>query len=554
MSAKTKPLEIDRAALVALMARVEHAITHELALSVDDMKLLLSAISTLATLQTNIDQKDVTLNQLRKLLGMIQSSESKRSANGSSKNRKNKNIAKPRKPKKDKPEPKVEHHLMQDQHKGDACPECSCGKLYKFDPAQLLRITGQAPYEATQHISERLRCNACLHVYTAPLPESVLEDGDANQKYGYSARSLMVIDKFYTGTPYYHQSNLADMFGYAISASTIFDQCEHVCNDVMPVYFTMQSMASNSDSFLIDDTHHRILDQKPQMLEVIAKPEAHTKEDNQENKESQKSTLRKGVFCSGLIAQCLDDHDIILFETSLGHAGEHLHSLLKKRDHTLTKPLLMCDALSRNTVTHYDLELSYCNAHARRKFYDVEHLQPTEIEWLLHEYAGIWTNEHTIQEKNMSDAERLEYHRKNSLPLMQNIQQWAQNHKDRDDFEEHSAFGKAINYFLKHYTELSKFCSIKGALIDNNRMEEKLKMVIRGRKTAHFYKTAVGASVANVLISIMATCDQARVNVYDYLIALQRHRALVKENPSQWMPWNFQATIENIPKKFKPDK
>ena len=157
----------------------------------------------------------------------------------------------------------------------------------------MLRITGKAPYEATQHITERLRCNSCLHVYTAPLPESVLEDGDANQKYGYSARSLMVIDKFYTGTPYYHQSNLADIFGYSISASTIFDQCEHVCNDVMPVYYTMQNLAADAMNFLIDDTHHRILDQKPQMLEVIAKPDAHTNEDS---KKSQKTSLRKGVF------------------------------------------------------------------------------------------------------------------------------------------------------------------------------------------------------------------------------------------------------------------
>ena len=100
--------------------------------------------------------------------------------------------------------------------------------MYKHEPGQLLRITGHAPYEAVRHVSEQLRCNCCQQVYKAPLPTEVLADGTANQQYGYSARALMAIHKFYSGIPYYHQGNLADTFGYAISASTIFDQCEAV--------------------------------------------------------------------------------------------------------------------------------------------------------------------------------------------------------------------------------------------------------------------------------------------------------------------------------------
>lgn len=85
-----------------------------------------------------------------------------------------------------------------------------------------------------QHITEQLRCNGCQELHTAPLPDEVLADGHANQQYGYSARSLMAIHKFYSGLPYYHQGNLANIFGYAVSASTVFDQCEHVADAVMP--------------------------------------------------------------------------------------------------------------------------------------------------------------------------------------------------------------------------------------------------------------------------------------------------------------------------------
>ncbi|GAG93664.1 unnamed protein product, partial [marine sediment metagenome] len=45
--------------------------------------------------------------------------------------------------------------------------------------------------------------------------------------------------------------------------------------------------------------------------------------------------------------------------------------------------------------------------------------------------------------------------------------------------------GKAIGYLLRHYDRLTLFCREVGALIDNNRMEETLKLIIRNRKTSH---------------------------------------------------------------------
>lgn len=80
-------------------------------------------------------------------------------------------------------------------------------------------------------------------------------------------------------------------------------------------------------------------------------------------------------------------------------------------------------------------------------------------------------------------------------------------------------------------------------------MEEKLKIIIRGRKTAHFYKTANGADVANVLTSLIATAYGEDENVYEYFLALQKHTEHVKENPSSWMPWNYRRTFNVIKSK-----
>ncbi len=68
--------------------------------------------------------------------------------------------------------------------------------------------------------------NSILRSNNVSLPG--LADGSSNQKYGYSARSLMGISKYYAGSPFYRQGSLQDLLGVSISASSIFDQTENL--------------------------------------------------------------------------------------------------------------------------------------------------------------------------------------------------------------------------------------------------------------------------------------------------------------------------------------
>ena len=535
--------EIDIEALDLLVDRVQYAIDNDLSLSVEDMRLLLQAISTLCLLQHRLEDKDVTLHKLRKLLGMVQSSETRRSrkkkASGKKTGKHNKH-SKDNGSNRNKASVTVEHHKAVDYEKGQCCPDCKIGKLYKYEPGQLLRITGHAPYEAIQHVTERFRCNACQEVYQATLPESVLADGEANQKYGYSARALMALNKFYSGLPYYHQGNLADIFGFSVSASTIFDQCEHVANAIMPIFYELKRQSANAQSFLFDDTHNRILQQQPELRTTA---------------DGKSQRLRKGVYSSGLMGILKTGDEVVLFETSLGHAGEHLNDILQQRDKALPAPLTMSDALSSNQVITIPTRAAFCNAHARRRFVDIEMLHPKDAEWVLDTYSTIWHSETIVREKKLAPEQRMAYHKQHSLPAMEKIHQWAVEQQKSSIFEEHGARGKAIAYFLRHFDKLTLFCKEPGALIDNNRMEEKIKIPIRGRKTAHFYKTAIGAQVANVIISVIATADNAGVNIYEYIIALQQNQKIIRDEPYNWLPWNYQDTLKKlISEKLKPDK
>ncbi len=522
--------DIDVEALEALIQRLNDAKEYNLTLSAEDIEMLLAALATLSILQDNISNHDVTIHKLRKLLGLVVASEKlttllNKNSKPTSRKPKNKNTSETPA---HRVEPKVVHHPLEDLNKGDRCPACERGTLSKVDPGVLLRITGQSPYDAVKHVMERLRCNACGEYLTADLPDEVKADGEPNQKYGYSARSLMAINKYFMGTPFYRQESLQDILGRPITASTVFDQCEYLANDLQPVFHVLLKQAANAAHFHLDDTTHRIIDQKE-----IFKCQRKT---NQLKK-------RTGTYTSGVIATPVNGHDIVLFQTNIGHAGEWIDEILQKRDPGQAPPILMSDALSRNLPSQVTIIWALCNSHARRQFVDVLAQCPEDVEFVLNLYQVIWVNEAVIKKQSLSDAERLAYHREHSLPVMAKIRQWGEDQLHQEHVEENSGLGKAIRYFIKHDDGLTRFCTVEGAKIDNNEMEAQLKLIVRGRKNSSFYKTLAGAAVSDVITSMIATCVRAQVNPFDYFNAIQRHQDQVKSNPEAWLPWNYHLNL-----------
>lgn len=522
--------ELSLEELDALMARLEEAIEFDLALSHEDIRLLLIATKTLVAMQSRLSDKDVTVHKLRKLIGMVQSSEKLSHLLGEDKSgkkntrRKSKQTRKKRNAEKKIPQTKQVHHKHDELKKGDRCPECPTGKLYKYEPAQLLRITGHTPYTPELHLSERLRCNACGMFFTAPLSEEVLADGEPDQKYGYSARSLMALNKYFAGAPFYRQESLQEILGFSIAASTVFDQCEYLANSLQPIYNTFIQLAADAQHFHLDDTTHRILDQSS-----IEKKKRH----------SDKMQTRTGLYTSGIIAT-VNQRDIILFQTNIGHAGEFLDELLEKRQSDSPPPILMSDALSSNNPTVRSVLHGACNSHARRQFVDIINQFPDQVEWVLDHYKSIWDNDDHTVEQAMTSSQRLAYHQEHSLPTMLEMRQWGLRLVESEQVEANSSLGKAIAYFDRHFDRLTLFCRIEGAKIDNNYMEAILKLIVRNRKNAYFYKTLAGAAISDVITSCIATAMQAEVNVFDYFNAVQRNSRAVRENPINWLPWSRQ--------------
>lgn len=529
----SKPFtDIDAQALEALIARVTEAKENHLALSPQDCQLLLDALVTLASMQDLLASHDVTVHKLRKLLGIEKSSEKRVDVSTKTKAAPKNKAAKTNSDKGFTPvKPAVIIHAQQDLSKGDTCPECLTGKLYKTEPGSLLRITGHSPFTPEQHVMERFRCNSCGAYFTATLPDNVLSDGSPSQKYGYSARSLMAIYKYFAGLPFYRQCSIQKLLGVKITASTVFDQVELVCDAINPVYQTLFALAADAQHYYLDDTTHRILDQTSIEKKV---------------RNSDKTQMRTGVYTSGVIATLADNRAIVLFETNIGHAGEFIDSILDRRANGSTKPIIMSDALPSNHPSVRESVTSLCNSHARRQFVDVIHHFPDEVDDILERYGQIWSNEHQVVEQKLTASERLAYHQTHSLPIMAEIKRWGETHLTDGSVEENSGLGKAIRYFIKHYAGLSCFCCVEGVKIDNNQIEAMLKIVVRDRKNAMFHKTLLGATIGDVITSMIATGSEAGINVFEYFTVLQRDKEKVKATPENYLPWNYLENSELI--------
>ena len=112
------------------------------------------------------------------------------------------------------------------------------------------------------------------------------------------------------------------------------------------------------------------------------------------------------------------------------------------------------------------------------------------------------------------------------------------------EVEPNSQFGKAANYMLKLWDQLTKFLHIAGAPLDNNLCEQAVKISIRYRKNSLFYKTFHGATVGDAMMSVIHTAKAAGVNIFEYLNILQEYSEQVKAQPELWYPWNYTENLD----------
>ncbi len=412
-------------------------------------------------------------------------------------------------------------------HRGDGCPGCTKGKIYPLpEPATLVRITGMAPLGGTVYECERWRCNLCGEVFTAPAPEGV---GDA--KYDATATSMVGLLKYGCGLPFHRIELLQRGMRIPLPAATQWELVRDALPQLVPAWDELLRQAAQGEVVYNDDTTMKVL--------------ALTAEQRRAAAADEETDARTGVFTSGIVAT-RDGHAIALFFTGRQHAGENLADVLAQRAADLAPPVQMCDALAANTAGAFDTLLASCLAHARRRFVDVVEHFPAEVRHVLEALREVYRTDGLTRERALSAEERLRLHQTESGPRMADLEAWLRQQLDDHLVEPNSGLGTAITYMLKHWAKLTLFLRVPGAPLDNNVCERALKKAILHRKNALFYKSLAGARVGDVFMSLIHTAELNGVAPFEYLVALQRHHQAVALDPTDWLPWTYEATLTEL--------
>lgn len=419
---------------------------------------------------------------------------------------------------------------------GNACPKCVSGTAYRIGtPKTLIRFIGQAPIQPLVYELESFRCDLCGETFTAPPPEGV---GD--EKYDATVVSVLGLLKYGCGMPFNRLKTLEKDMGIPLAASTQWEIVLEGARDLEPVHEELIRQAAQGQVVHNDDTTVKILDLAKQRAASKAKasnatPTESARRDDGDN--------RTGMFTTGIVSILGNQRSVALYFSGGDHAGENLLKVLAKRVENLPPPIQMCDALSRNCVGEFQTILANCLAHARRKFVDVyEHFEE-ECRHVLEELEKVYANDALAKERQLSPQERLEFHKTESGPIMDRLQEWMKDNIELKVIESNSGVGAAIGYMRKHWSKLTLFLRVAGAPLDNNICERALKKAIVNRKNSLFYKTNLGARVGDLYMALIFTCDLNDANPFDYLTRLLRHKDQIAVHPDRWLPWNYRENF-----------
>jgi transposase len=185
-----------------------------------------------------------------------------------------------------------------------------------------------------------------------------------------------------------------------------------------------------------------------------------------------------------------------------------------------------------------EIQNVYCNAHARRKFKEAEDNFDNESQFFIDQYKAIYCLESEAKEKPPN--EKTQYREKMILhfeDMKAKAMLWT------NSFPSKSSIGRAIQYFLKNYYELTLFVKNIDLPIDNNSQERLMRNPVIGRKTWYGTHSKRGAETNAVLFSLVESCKLNKINPRKYFKDLVE--SLHYGNPA-FTPSEYEKLSNNV--------
>ena len=367
-----------------------------------------------------------------------------------------------------------------------ACPCCGnalhrigedAGERLDMVPAQFRVVVVRRPKYA---------CRSCENVVVqASAPNRLIEGGLPTE----ATVANVLVSKYADHLPLYRQAQIYARQGVNLDRSTLADWVGRAAFVLQPVHARLLAMLKASSKLFADETTAPVLDPG-----------------------------RGRTKTGQLWAYARDDRP-------WGGTDPPGVAYVYAPDRTAERPMthltgfngiLQVDGYSgyRMFAERNAVQLAFCWAHVRRRFYELAVAGPAPIaSEALERIAGLYAIEKDI--RGLSAAERRAVRQDKSRPIIDDLEPWLR--AKLALISQKTKLAQAIRYALSRWDGLTRFVDDGRIEIDSNVVERSIRPIALNRKNALFAGSDGGAEHWAIIASLIETCKLNGVDPLDYL-------------------------------------
>lgn len=331
----------------------------------------------------------------------------------------------------------------------------------------------------TLHRRKKYRCACGGCVETAPGPLKLTKGG----RYSIDFAIGVAIDKYLNHMPLERQVRDMARLGLHVDSQTLWDQLNALASKLSALHMQLQNAVLAQKVIGADETHWKLLN---------------------ESSKSGKSSKRWQVWA-------IVNNQHVCYRIQDGRGLEQAQALLDNY-----QGVVMCDGYAvyaSLAKRRKDLLLAHCWSHVRRKFVEVEDVEPGRCTEALDLIDAMFEVERRAKEMNANAITLHKMRRAETFEIVKRLAMWS----NAQQALPASPLGKALNYMHTMWGGLKVFLDDPRVPMDNNATERALRGVVLGRKNHYGSKSIRGTEVAALFYSIIETCKLQGLDPAKYM-------------------------------------
>jgi transposase len=405
--------------------------------------------------------------------------------------------------------PRVEMVIDVDDH---ACPCCGnalhrigedTGERLDIVPAQFRVLIVRRPKYA---------CRACENVVVqAGAPARLIEGGLPTE----ATVAQVLVSKYADHLPLYRQAQIYARQGVPLDRSTLADWVGRAAWLLRPVHERLLMRLKGSAKLFADETTAPVLDPG-----------------------------RGRTKTGQLWAYARDDRP---WGGSDPPGVAYVYSPDRKAERPIAhlagfKGILQVDGYAgyRALAERGDVQLAFCWAHVRRRFYELAAAGPAPIaSEALERIAGLYAIESDIRRRGAEERRAVRQDR--SRPIIDDLEPWLR--AKLALISQKTKLAEAIRYALSRWEGLTRFLDDGRIEIDSNVVERTIRPIALNRKNALFAGSDGGGEHWAVIASLIETCKLIGIEPQAYLadVITKLVNGHLNSKIDDLLPWAYPA-------------